>query len=186
MLFTPTGLTAALTLLLTSVCALPTTDTAANPFKILLSEKVPAGTLIWYGYETETTSSLSRSLASLLPRACGTNNVFCDTNHSADAQVCANLISTLSQFGSDSVPQSPRSICLIGNAGARCCVSWANAVPGLVKSNLVNAATAALNGCRTPNAVSALTRNTLLQSTCTTQCLSDRPNGCTNREAIKA
>ncbi|KAJ7615956.1 hypothetical protein FB45DRAFT_680231, partial [Roridomyces roridus] len=71
---------------------------------------------------------------------------------------------------------SPRSICQTVN-GNQCCVSWANAVSGLIQLDLVSAANDVLNDCG-GNDISGLTRNTNLNGICTTQCLSNRPSGC--------
>ncbi|KAJ7785026.1 hypothetical protein DFH07DRAFT_907688 [Mycena maculata] len=107
-------------------------------------------------------------------RACGSNNVVCDTNNKADASLCSALIGQLDS--STTIANSPRSICL-GQSGNECCVSWSKAVGNMPESDLVNAARDVYNGCFS-GAISGEAKNVDLNGVCVTQCLSNRPTEC--------
>lgn len=111
-------------------------------------------------------------------RRCGSNAVSCSGSHVPVAASCAALISSLRSNGPTVLGISPRSLCL-SVSGNQCCVSWANAVNGLQESDLVSAAQSIYTSC-IPKANSGLARDVNLHGVCTTQCLSDRPDGCTN------
>lgn len=112
-------------------------------------------------------------------RVCGTNDVECGRSYFAAEDHCNLLIGDI--YDSDiTLPKSPRSICRADRCGV-CCISWANPVVDAVRNELVDAAEKVFESCvskRHNHYVSGLTRNTLIGRTCTTQCLSNRPNGC--------
>lgn len=99
-----------------------------------------------------------------------------NSSNAAYSTVCSALIGSLSDAGVDT---APRSICL-SQSGNRCCISWANPVPGLVQKNLFNSANTARDRCGGGCTVSAKARHVNLRGICTTQCLSNRPDGCNN------
>ena len=103
--------------------------------------------------------------------------VVCGTGHVPNAPACLSLINSLAVNSGLMKGVSPRSICQSTN-GAQCCVSWANDVVGLLEGDLVSVAVKTYNECIT-SALSGLARNVQLRGVCTTQCLSDRPGGCT-------
>ncbi|EJD46695.1 hypothetical protein AURDEDRAFT_62926 [Auricularia subglabra TFB-10046 SS5] len=137
---------------------------------VISSEITPVGTLTYYGL-----AAGSANITNAVTSACGSNNLKCDGGHVPNANLCNNLIDSLSNDGGRSVAPSPRSICL--SNGGTCCVSWHNVVPGLVQGHLVNAARDAYNGCVT-HGFSGATDDTNLNGICTRQCLSNRPDGC--------
>ncbi|KAF8175969.1 hypothetical protein K438DRAFT_1979475 [Mycena galopus ATCC 62051] len=112
--------------------------------------------------------------AAVAGRACGTNNVVCDTKNKADAALCAALIAQLDS--STTIGNSPRSICL-GQGGNQCCVSWSKAVGNMPESDLVNAARDIYNGCFS-GSISGEANNVNLNGVCVTQCLSNRATEC--------
>ncbi|KAI0540377.1 hypothetical protein GGR58DRAFT_461123 [Xylaria digitata] len=109
-------------------------------------------------------------------KRCGSNTLVCDNSHLADRNACTNLINDL-RVSSASLLNSLRSICAT-YGGSRCCVSWHNPVSNAIRNNLVSAAQKALDGCRGDTGVSGKTMDTMIGSTCTNQCLSNRPDGC--------
>jgi len=156
---------------------------SASPFpanevdyhKLLETIPVEGGTVTVYGYSGIDPPQTG---GDLVP-ACGSNAVTCDyNNHLAAISTCNALITALRSDPGHDLPESPRDVCF--NGDGRCCVSWHNPVGGLKWGHLVDAAQVALNTCRNANnnRVSGKTSDTLLASTCTSQCLSDRPNGC--------
>jgi hypothetical protein len=108
---------------------------------------------------------------------CGSNQVICHDSNQVFDSYCYDVLSALQSQSNQQVPVSPRSFCVNG-----CCVSWANDANGLLYGDLIPAAESVLANCVQSDSgyVSGLTRDTLLAGTCTTQCLSDRPQGCTN------
>ncbi|KAF7317784.1 hypothetical protein MKEN_00866200 [Mycena kentingensis (nom. inval.)] len=151
----------------------PTTD---GELVLLSTEETPTGTITIWGIPEDGTVVAARDPEALEKRQCGTNNVTCSGDHTADRNACNQLVSSLSANSGQGVGTSPRSICQTVN-GNQCCVSWANPVNGLTQGNLVPGAQAVLNGCG-GNSISGLTRNTNLNGICTTQCLSNRATGC--------
>jgi hypothetical protein len=109
-------------------------------------------------------------------RRCGSNSLTCDNAHEANRNACISLVNDL-RGSSAQLPGSPRSIC--GTySGSQCCVSWHNPVSNAERRNLVDAAQKAIDGCRADSGVSGKTSDTLIGSTCTDQCLSNRATGC--------
>ncbi|KAJ7622191.1 hypothetical protein FB45DRAFT_980575 [Roridomyces roridus] len=147
-----------------------------------MPEETPSGTItIWGVPDGVPNSKRTTADSAAVPiekRQCGSNNVNCSGSHTADRNACIQLVGSLSANSGQGVGVAPRSICQTVN-GNQCCVSWANPASGLTQGELVSGANAVLNGCG-GNAISGLTRNTNLNGICTTQCLSNRPNGCEN------
>ncbi|KAH8768137.1 hypothetical protein F5883DRAFT_68893 [Diaporthe sp. PMI_573] len=145
---------------------------------LLNSEITPVGNLTIWGVpdnENSTTTAIIDDAAhSDVQRRCGSNLIECNSSNTAYTTVCSALIGTLSSAG---VSTSPRSICLT-QSGNRCCISWANAVPGMVQRDLYNAANNARSICGGGGTVSARVRDVNLHGVCTIQCLSNRPEGC--------
>lgn len=152
----------------------------SEPVLVLLdSEITPLGNLTIWGVpddeDTATTTIIDDSTHSDVHRRCGSNQVQCNSAHSAYTTVCSALIDSLRNVG---VSTAPRSICL-SQSGNQCCISWANPAPGLVQTQLSNAAIKERNNCGGGGSVSAIARDVNLNGVCTSQCLSNRPNGCT-------
>ncbi|KAH7635554.1 hypothetical protein SMAC4_13726 [Sordaria macrospora] len=154
--------------------ASPVPALAEDGLVIIEQTEIAEGTITWYGEEESTPIAARSPVSADLDKRCGSNLQTCSGSHRAYAPVCNNLINSLS---GQSIPQSPRSVCL-SQGGDQCCISWANVVRDAQFYYLQNAARKVLNGCVSGNWVSGLTRDTLIGNTCTTQCLSNRPNGC--------
>lgn len=157
----------------------PQQEQESGPVLVLLdSEITPVGNLTIWGVpdnEDSTTSTIGDFAHSDVHRRCGSNQVQCNSAHSAYTTVCSALINSLRSVG---VSTAPRSICL-SQSGNQCCISWANPAPGLVQTELYNAANKERNNCGGGGSVSAIARDVNLHGVCTSQCLSNRPNGCT-------
>ncbi|KAJ6522996.1 hypothetical protein B0H19DRAFT_973047, partial [Mycena capillaripes] len=108
-------------------------------------------------------------------RACGTNDVTCSGSHLASTDICRQLVNSLNT--GTSIGNSPRSICL-GQSNNQCCVSWSRPAGTMTESNLVNAANKIFGTCWSPTNGSGLARNVILNNICVTECLSNRPDGC--------
>jgi len=142
--------------------------------KLILAQDLGAiGNLtMWANIHT-----LATEQRSLMPRACGTNDVTCDSRSNlANSALCGTLINNVKNMA-----VSGNAICLT-KGGNQCCITWGksavnggNAFPG---TDLVPAATAIHNDCKTSGGVSGKAGNVLLESTCLTECLSNRPDGC--------
>ncbi|GKT52492.1 uncharacterized protein ColSpa_12673 [Colletotrichum spaethianum] len=160
--------------------AIPTTKRAPESLVVLEQFETEFGTATWYGDAEDSPISkrAPENEATSLNRRCGSNAVTCSGSHQGPASACAQLIVSIAGPRSgQSVPSSPRSFCLTGSGG-NCCVSWANPLSNAYYSQLVPAAQKVNNQCQSGGWVSGLSRDTLIGNTCTTQCLSDRPNGC--------
>jgi hypothetical protein len=136
----------------------------------------PQGILTIWSDVSNVTSSSSK----LSARACGTNDVVCDGGDNPSVGSCSQLIQIMSQNAGTVLSTAPRSLCLT-QQGSQCCVSWADAVNGLSEGSLLPAAEAVQNACVVQQGISGLARNVNLQGVCTSQCLSNRPGGCTDR-----
>ncbi|KAJ6615984.1 hypothetical protein B0H10DRAFT_1652847, partial [Mycena sp. CBHHK59/15] len=114
------------------------------------------------------------------PRACGTDDVTCASSHAASSALCSQLLNILNTNPGTIIDNSPRAICL-GQGSNQCCVSWSKAVGAMLQGGLFSAANKVFNICLAGSAVSqsGLARNVILNGGCVTQCLSNRPTGCT-------
>ncbi|KAI0411426.1 hypothetical protein F5X98DRAFT_380739 [Xylaria grammica] len=128
-----------------------------------------------YGDAAKSHSEVPARGLDLLPR-CGSNQLVCDDQHLADRNACTSLVNDL-RDSLERVPDSPRAMCGRYN-NALCCVTWRTPVQNAVFDNLVDAAQKVLDGCRGDTGVSGETNDTLIGSTCTTQCLSSEMSGC--------
>ncbi|KAF4460463.1 hypothetical protein FALBO_12754 [Fusarium albosuccineum] len=136
------------------------------------------GTLTFYGDADPAAAEMSKRDGSELSKRCGSSTVSCFGSHRADAWVC-NQLTYQVERSTTQLQQSPRSICMT-ISGKQCCISWANVVSSGQEKDLANAAYKVLGDCNIWNdgTVSGLTRDTQIGNTCTTQCLSDRADGC--------
>ncbi|SPO04487.1 uncharacterized protein DNG_07172 [Cephalotrichum gorgonifer] len=133
-----------------------------------------------YGVDESTETSPSE--ANPLKRRCGSNQVQCYGNNVASGWACEYLLSGR-MFFYDRPINDHRSICvLMPNHIDKCCVSWANDLRGAKVAHLVNAGMKTLNQCGGVNSktVSGKARDVNLNGVCTTQCLSNRAEGCNN------
>ncbi|KAJ7153882.1 hypothetical protein C8R43DRAFT_1186704 [Mycena crocata] len=146
---------------------------ADDTYPLLISHIVPAGayTLTYWS------DALGISRAARAPVPCtGNNDVTCSGSHKADSQLCSQLVNTLSSNSGHVVGNSPRAICL-GQGGNQCCVSWSAAVGNMPQGDLFNAANKVFHNCF-GSSISGLARNVALNGGCVTECLSNRPDGC--------
>ncbi|KAJ7615832.1 hypothetical protein FB45DRAFT_757343 [Roridomyces roridus] len=110
---------------------------------------------------------------------CNGDNVNCNLKFAANRVACQQLVNSITANPNHVLPPSPRFICLSLN-GDQCCVSWADNVQGLTQGALLPVAQAQLE-CEPGNPVlSSFASDVDLNGECTTQCLSNRPNGCTD------
>ncbi|KAJ7456484.1 hypothetical protein FB451DRAFT_1276107 [Mycena latifolia] len=113
----------------------------------------------------------------LAGRACsGTNDVTCSGSHKAEGGICQQLVNSLNSNSGTVIGDSPRSICL-GQGGNECCVSWSAAVGAMPQGDLFTAANKIFQDCF-GSTISGLARNVNLNGGCVTECLSNRPTGC--------
>lgn len=148
-----------------------------GPKLVLLDSKIiPAGNLTtWVTPGTEGTRATIDDFApSPVQRRCGSNQVECGSTEPGPTTVCTSLIDSLDKWG---VSNTPLSICL-EQSGFQCCISWAIPVPGLIQSNLINAAKDARKKCGGSGFVSAIVRDVKLHGVCTNQCISGEPGVC--------
>ncbi|KAJ7065702.1 hypothetical protein C8F01DRAFT_1351704 [Mycena amicta] len=150
----------------------PTPDSGVSVNGLVISHIVPVGEYNMTYWIDAPGTVAARELSA---KACGTNDVTCSTSHVASSNICSQLVSGLDT--SVAIGNSPRSICL-GQSNNQCCVSWSQAVGTMPESDLFNAARDTFNQCWNTAFGSGLARNVLLNGFCVTQCLSNRPNGC--------
>lgn len=167
--------------------AAPTSNSAAEinvpeGLKIIeITESAAGVQLVWYGDAdaASTVSSTTDLETPSLSRRCGSNRTKCFNDNQAAASACEALINGL-LTSNNALPTSPRSVCAT-TSGNQCCASWADNLSGARINWLHNAADAVLKTCRGSGGwVSGKSYDTSLGSTCTTQCLSNRPDGCNN------
>ncbi len=172
MAFRSTIILTALAASFASVQAAPANATA---FVVLDSKNTTFGTLTYYGRPGAAVESVD---APALHRRCGANAINCDFGSNlAPAGVCDSLISAMQAAGSNGIPGSTRSVCLDPDNQTRCCASWSHPA-SFQEQNLVPAARSVRNSCNSNGGISGTSHDTLLGSTCLTQCLSNRPDGC--------
>ncbi|KAJ7065701.1 hypothetical protein C8F01DRAFT_1351701 [Mycena amicta] len=151
----------------------PTPDSGVSVNGLVISHIVPVGEYnMTYWIAAPGTVAAARELSA---KACGTNDVACSTIAIASTPICSQLVNSLNT--GTSIANSPRSICL-GQSNNQCCVSWSQAVGTMPESDLFNAARDTFGQCWNADFGSGLARNVLLNGVCVTQCLSNRPNGC--------
>jgi hypothetical protein len=158
----------------------PSPSPAPEELKVIGQYEVEGGNITWYG-DSDTPAKRSFDTVDL-NRRCGTNAVTCSGSHKASSTVCGGLGFALSgPQNSGTVIRNPRSVCYkaSGQSSGECCVSWANPVSNAVDGDFTNAVITINNRCVDGSRqVSGLMRDTTIGSTCTTVCLSNRPDGC--------
>ncbi|KAH9894576.1 hypothetical protein F4778DRAFT_784011 [Xylariomycetidae sp. FL2044] len=136
-------------------------------------------TLEWLGPEppTKTQGSRTATRATLVQRDCSAHPTpSCSTSHTANNELCSNLVNQLYSTSRNTVPESPRQVCY-KDGDDSCCTSWHNAIGGLDQGDLADGAKTILNQCVTAG-VSGKIYGIKIGGACTDQCLSDRGNGC--------
>ncbi|EJD46686.1 hypothetical protein AURDEDRAFT_164141 [Auricularia subglabra TFB-10046 SS5] len=158
------------TLIAVQTAATPAPGSKTEDFVVVATKETQFGTLTYYGLAAGTNAT------ALSARACGSNDVLCDTSNVPAAATCSNLINALTANAGAVIPtNAARSVCLTN--GNTCCVSWHNTVPNMPEGDLIDAANAVFGTC-VVNGLSGATTNTLLNGVCTRQCLSNRATEC--------
>ncbi|KAF8189437.1 hypothetical protein K438DRAFT_1593010 [Mycena galopus ATCC 62051] len=117
------------------------------------------------------------------PRSCAnTDVVTCSSSHAASSAVCSELLAIIAGNPNGVIGASPRAVCLGTSDATECCTSWSQDVGAMLQGELSAAATKVFNVCFAPSNTneSGLARNVALNGGCLTQCLSNRPSGCTD------
>jgi hypothetical protein len=135
------------------------------------------GTLTVYGAAPDSAAEAAFTPVLDSRQTCGSRTFTCYGSHAPAVGPCSQLISITRNDPNRVLSLSPRSICL-NSGGTQCCISWSAPVQNLRQGSLTNAAQLVLDRCVSDLGQSGLTRNTDLQGTCATQCLSNRPDGC--------
>jgi hypothetical protein len=117
------------------------------------------------------------------PRSCAnTDVVTCSSSHAASKAVCSELLATISANQGAVIGASPRAVCLGTGGATECCTSWSQDVGAMLQGALLVAADKVFSVCFAPSNTneSGLARQVALNGGCLTQCLSNRPTGCTD------
>ncbi|KAJ7456537.1 hypothetical protein FB451DRAFT_1143166 [Mycena latifolia] len=147
---------------------------------LVVSKVIPMGEYTLTYWSDAPKTSPADALAARAPVPCsGSNDVTCFNSNKAQSSICNQLINSLSSNSGTVIGASPRSICL-GQGGNECCVSWSAAVGNMPQGDLYNAAKKVYSTCLSSSSttISGLARNVNLNGGCVTECLSNRPNGC--------
>ncbi|KAJ6473511.1 hypothetical protein DFH09DRAFT_1007487 [Mycena vulgaris] len=145
---------------------------AESDYPLVISHIIPVGE---YNMTYWIDGPGTVAARSLVPRQCGSNDVTCSGGHSANSGVCQQLLNSLNV--GTTIGNSPRSICL-GQGSNQCCVAWSGAVGDMTESNLSSPANKIFSTCFSATSGSGLARNVDLNGNCVTECLSNRPTGC--------
>ena len=170
----------------------PGVPPAAPPgLKILAVERTEHGLLTWYGSDHSVSSSLngkaaaSPELSAKLRKRCGSNQIECaDVRDSPMALTlsCEYLLDDIKDKQSTQ-PTRPRSTCLTMDKYGTCCVTWSKDAPGARTGALYNAAKDIFNSSQPAGMewfVAGKSRDTYINGTCLTECLSRAPDDCTD------
>ena len=145
-----------------------------HPVLVAEREAVGNGTLTWFTAPPGKRDA-DRDLLVSRDTGCGTNNIKCSSGHPYHGPTCNTLISLL---GSTYVLNGYQAVCLDLGVG-QCCISWSKATRfPIMQKDLVPSAQRSLNTCGLAR-MSGQEWNVRLGDTCLSQCLSDRPTGCT-------
>jgi hypothetical protein len=157
---------------------------AENGLLLLNSTRHDHGTLDFYGTSTSATPVIPALKAT--SANCGDNNpIECNLKENlAITDLCHHLIDSMTKSYNIVLNDFYRSVCWwddIRGPSFQCCASWPGAIPGLKYGYLINAVYDAIGKCVNPPSspyLSAMVHNARLADICTTQCVSNRPNGC--------
>ncbi|KAF7350221.1 hypothetical protein MVEN_01325300 [Mycena venus] len=134
-------------------------------------------------YWSEAPGSVAVRAPAPVPRSCAaTDIVTCSSTHAASNAVCSELLATIRANPNVVIGSSPRAVCLGTASATECCTSWSQDVGAMLQGQLLDAATKVFNVCFAPSNTneSGLARQVALNGGCLTQCLSNRPTGCTD------
>ncbi|KAJ6532623.1 hypothetical protein B0H19DRAFT_1241918 [Mycena capillaripes] len=149
------------------------TPVGDDTYPLVLSQVVPVGdySLTYWSDAVSVAPAIA-----LEERACGTNDVTRSKSRKADSGTCNQLVDQLTINGRKVVANSPRAICL-GQGSDQSCVSWSAALGNMSQEDMFPAATKAYANCP-GSTISGLARNVILNGKRVTECLSNRPDGC--------
>ncbi|KAJ7268160.1 hypothetical protein B0H12DRAFT_1045506 [Mycena haematopus] len=142
-----------------------------------------SGLNLTYWTEVEGIVALRAPAPAPAPRSCSaTDDVTCSGSYAASAAVCSELLYIIATNPNGVIGASPRAVCLGSGGATECCTSWSENVGAMLQGELSAAADKIYNVCFAPSNTneSGLARNVALNGGCLTQCLSNRPGGCTN------
>jgi len=141
---------------------------------IIQSVTVDNATLTWYGNAGPATRSTQEARGAQ-DVGCGSNRIQCATSHAYDGPLCLKLFSTLTNVD---MPVEPRSVCL-GQGTDQCCISWSKTtIFSMEQKDVLPSAKRVYSECGPYYSKSGQEWNVLLDGTCVSQCLSNRPDGC--------
>ena len=135
-----------------------------------------------YGYKTIKSIPTRNELAA--NQHCGgpfTYSTCDETWNLASTELCRGLVAAIDATGSAPVvgTGTPRSICFSSSTTNQCCISWSKQIPrSLQRADLLAQAQAVLNLCSFGGTTSGSSSLVMLSGTCTSQCMSNRPDGC--------
>ncbi len=174
--------TTALTFILASAQVLAAPAPTENGVVLIDTFEVADGTITVYGSDpasvttNEASASEEESLDTpQLSKRCGSNRVSCFNSNKPALNTCRDLVNNV-RGSSQVLSNSPRSICLT-RSGQQCCISWSKDIGRVRESDLHSAASKTMNQC-IPEGLSGKATDVNINNQCLTQCLSNRPNGC--------
>jgi hypothetical protein len=157
---------------------------AENGLILLNSTRHDNGILDFYGISASGMPAIPA--LKVAAANCGDNNpIECDLRENlAIMDLCHHLIDSMIKSYNIVLNDFYRSVCWwdgIRGPNFQCCASWPGAIPGLKYGYLINGILDATGKCVNPPSrpyLSAMVHNARLADVCTTQCVSNRPNGC--------
>ncbi|KAK3687785.1 hypothetical protein B0T22DRAFT_510650 [Podospora appendiculata] len=169
--------TAALALFLARALAAPTEIPVQEGDLIVTDTRVlDNGAVVTIWNSVEPSNSTSTEAAPTMNRRCGSNTAVRFNDNVPSREAGSSLLDLLRGPSSNLLASSPRSIC-ITVSGSRACASWATHVGEIHSSDLLNGAGVVFWTCGYVGR-SGKAHDVSLGYGCTTQCYSNRPDGC--------
>jgi len=141
--------------------------------KVVKVENHANGTLTWYA----DAGPVPRDEVSSRDAGCGTNTIKCSGSHAYDGDLCKQLFNSLQ--ANLYMSSEPRAVCL-GQGNDQCCISWSKTAKySMRQKDILPSAQRVFSECGSSYYLSGQEWNVLLDGTCVSQCLSNRPSGCT-------
>ncbi|KAF4465483.1 major facilitator superfamily transporter [Fusarium albosuccineum] len=142
--------------LLVAVASLVSTGTASEKtsldgYRLLTTDNFNGVDVHWFGPSDDDKTLTARGSSNCDDRATDdawSASLSCDDSNGADATVCALLVDTLGASMDQSIPASPRQVC-VSDHGSWCCTSWSVEVGGLTYGDLYNGAQRVWSSCNT-------------------------------------
>lgn len=114
-----------------------------------------------------------------LSKRCGSNRIECNDSHQPKSGPCSSLREQIYLNRGNTLPATPRALCL-SQGSDQCCVSWANLLHANTPWATLISANDALQFDCVNNGKSGRALDVNLSDVCTTQCMSNRAEGCKN------